>query len=192
MQSTRRKGRRLPAVALGAVLAAAAGASPCRAAGGAAGAVDRPDVVFIAVEDFSPQRLGCYGGPVLSPHIDRLAAEGVLFEKAYCMSPVCNSSRTALLTGLRSDTTGVFSNSQDWRKMLPGVVTMPMHFRKHGYDTVRLGKMYHGSWEQDESWTQVIPELHDRAAAGAKKPAIGPRKPADGSKDNLKWGPTGN
>jgi len=53
-----------------------------------------PNVVFIAVEDFSPMRLNCYGGPVQSPHIDRLAAEGVLFEKAYCMSPVCNASRT--------------------------------------------------------------------------------------------------
>ena len=151
-----------------------------------------PNVVFIAIEDFSPQRLGCYGGPVHSPNIDRLAAGGVLFEKAYCMSPVCNASRTALFTGLRSDTTGVFSNSQDWRKMLPGITTMPMHFRNHGYDTVRIGKMYHGLWEHDASWTRVIPEIHDRSVVGPKRPAISPKKPATGKKDNLKWGPTGN
>ena len=152
-----------------------------------------PNVIFIAVEDFSPMRLNCYGGPVQSPHIDRLAAEGVLFEKAYCMSPVCNASRTALLTGLRSDTTGVFSNRHDWRKMLPRVTTMPMHFRNHGYDTIRIGKMYHGSWEHEPSWTRVTAELYDQAAARAKRPARSPKAPyKSGGNDNLKWGPTGN
>ncbi|UCC98004.1 MAG: sulfatase-like hydrolase/transferase [Phycisphaerales bacterium] len=125
----------------------------------------RPNIVFIAIEDFSPQRLGCYGGPVKSPNIDRLASEGMLFENAYCMSPVCNASRTALFTGLRPDTTGVFSNSQDWRKMLGDIVTMPMHFRKHGYDTIRIGKMYHGKWEHDKSWTRVIPSVYDSRVA---------------------------
>lgn len=151
-----------------------------------------PNVVFIAIEDFSPQRLGCYGGPVRSPNIDQLAADGVLFEKAYCMSPVCNASRTALFTGLRPDTTGVFSNSQDWREMLPGITTMPMHLRAHGYDTVRIGKMYHGLWEHDASWTDVISEIHDRSITGAKRPVISPKKPPTGKRDNLKWGPTGN
>ena len=152
---------------------------------------ENPNVVFIAIEDFSPQRLNCYGGPVKSPSMDRLASEGVLFERAYCMSPVCNASRTSLFTGLRSDTTGVFGNSQDWRKILPGITTMPMHFQKHGYDTIRIGKMYHGNWEHDESWTQVIPELYDRKAAQARKKAIAPAKKIDGN-DNLRWGPTGN
>jgi arylsulfatase A-like enzyme len=178
-------GARLTAVAA-VIILALAGYSRVQAA-------EKPDVVFIAIEDFSPQRLGCYGGPVRSPNIDRLASEGVLFEKAYCMSPVCNASRTALLTGLRPNTTGVYSNSQDWRKMLPDVVTMPMHFRRHGYQTIRIGKMYHGTWEHDPSWTQVLPELFDRTKAGAKRPARRPAKPVrNRSKDNLKWGPTGN
>jgi len=149
-----------------------------------------PNVVFIAIEDFSPQRLGCYGGPVKSPNMDRLAGEGVLFERAYAMSPVCNASRTSLFTGLRSDTTGVFGNSHDWRKMLPGITTMPMHFQKHGYDTIRIGKMYHGKWEHDESWTQILPQLYDREAAKAKRPAMAPKKTSKG--DNMRWGPTGN
>lgn len=153
-----------------------------------------PNVVFIAIEDFSPQRLGCSGGPVKSPNIDRLASEGVLFEKAYCMSPVCNASRTALFTGLRPDTTRIFGNAQDWRKALPGVTTMPMHFRKHGYDTTRIGKMFHGQWEHDQSWTQISPELHDPKAARPKRKQIAPAKPAAGRarNDNLRWGPTGN
>jgi hypothetical protein len=92
-------------------------------------AAEKPDVVFIAIEDFSPQRLGCYGGPVRSPNIDRLASEGAMFEKAYCMSPVCNASRTALLTGLRPNTTGVYSNSQDWRKVLRQAVSRDLGAR---------------------------------------------------------------
>jgi uncharacterized sulfatase len=153
---------------------------------------ERPNVVFIAIEDFSPQRLGCYGGPVHSPNIDRLAGEGVLFEKAYAMVPVCNASRTALLTGLRPDTTRVFGNGQDWREMLSGVTTMPMHFRRQGYDTIRLGKMYHGLWEHDASWTLIIKELHDQGAARPKRPRIKPKAPATGGGSPLEWGPTGN
>jgi arylsulfatase A-like enzyme len=153
----------------------------------------RPNVVFIAIEDFSPQRLGSYGGPVKSPNIDRLASEGLLFENAYCMSPVCNASRTALFTGLRPDTTGVFSNSQDWRKMLGDIVTMPMHFGRNGYDTIRIGKMYHGKWEHDESWTRVIPSVYDSKSARPKKAALRPTSPVkDRGGVPLLWGPTGN
>lgn len=152
-----------------------------------------PNIVFIAIEDFSPQRLGCCGGPVKSPNIDRLASEGMLFENAYCMSPVCNASRTALFTGLRPDTTGIFSNSQDWRKTLGQIVTMPMHFRRYGYDTIRIGKMYHGTWEHDESWTKVIPSVYDSKAARPKKAARGPEAPVkDRGGVPLLWGPTGN
>jgi arylsulfatase A-like enzyme len=56
-----------------------------------------------------------------------------------------------------------------------------MHFRNHGYDTVRIGKMYHGLWEHDASWMRVIPEIHDRSVVGPKRSAIRPRKPATGS-----------
>ncbi len=152
----------------------------------------RPNVVFIAVEDFSPQRLHCYGGPVHSPNMDRLASQGVLFELAYCMSPVCNASRTSLLTGLRPDTTRVFSNGHDWRKMLPDVTPMPVHFRRHGYDTVRIGKIYHGLYKHDASWTRQLPELHDPRAARPRKKAVGPKNPVGPQRVPLVWGPTGN
>ena len=71
---------------------------------------------------------------------------------------------------------------------------MPMHFRRHGYDTIRIGKMFHGQWEHDASWTQIIPELHDPKAVRPKKKPIGPAKPPGNKsrKDNLRWGPTGN
>jgi len=159
---------------------------------GEAAEISHYDVVFIAIEDFSPHRLNCYGGPVHSPNMDRLASEGVLFEKAYAMVPVCNASRTSLLTGLRPETTKIFGNQQDWRKALPGISTMPMHFRKHGYETVRIGKMYHGQWEHDASWSRVIPQLHDRTAARPKKRGIGPRaRPTRKTRVKLIWGPTG-
>jgi arylsulfatase A-like enzyme len=68
-----------------------------------------------------------------------------------------------------------------------------MHFRKHGYETTRIGKMFHGKWEHEDSWAQVIPEVYDRPAAQAKREAIGPAEPSKpGGKDNLRWGPTGN
>jgi len=154
-----------------------------------AGLPEHPNVVFITIEDFSPQRLHCYGGPVHSPNMDRLAREGVLFERAYCMSPVCNASRTAVLLGLRPDTTRVFNNGQDWRQMLPGVVTMPQYMREHGYETVRIGKVFHGKFEHEASWSKVL------GARGArpKLPARRPKKPAaPGTLDNMRWGPTGN
>ena len=72
-----------------------------------------PNVLFIAIEDFNPDHLGCYGGQALTPNIDRLAAEGMLFRNAYVDVAVCNPSRTALLTGLRPPTSRVYGNSND-------------------------------------------------------------------------------
>ena len=67
----------------------------------------KPNVVLIAIEDFSAKRLECYGGPVKAPNIGGLAKEGVLFENAHVQVPICNTSRASPLQGRRPDTTKV-------------------------------------------------------------------------------------
>ena len=113
---------------------------------GAAGSPRRLNVLFIAVDDLRPQ-LGCYGHKqVISPNIDRLAADGLLFERAYCQLAVCAPSRTSLLTGMRPDTCKVWTIGPHFRKFVPDVVTLPQHFKNHGYHTQAMGKIYHGAF----------------------------------------------
>ena len=104
-----------------------------------------PNVLFIAVDDLRPE-LGCYGETYIhSPNIDRLASEGVLFNRAYCQWAICMQSRTSLLTGLRPDSfKGI---AEGFRRVVPDVVTLPQHFKNNGYFTQSFGKIFHGSWE---------------------------------------------
>jgi iduronate 2-sulfatase len=105
----------------------------------------RPNVLFIGVDDLRPE-LNCYGAThIQSPNIDRLAAEGVLFERAYCQWAVCMPSRASLLSGLRPDTFQGKANR--FRQIVPDVVTLPQHFKNHGYFAQSFGKIYHGSWK---------------------------------------------
>jgi arylsulfatase A-like enzyme len=110
-------------------------------------ASSRPNVLFIALDDLRPE-LGCYGQTqIISPNIDRLAARGVVFTRAYCQYPVCNASRSSIMTGLRPDSTGVSDNRTKFRAVVPDVVTLPQQFKRHGYHTQAFGKIYHGLFE---------------------------------------------
>lgn len=108
-----------------------------------------PHVLFIAVDDLRVE-LGCYGDAhVLSPHIDRLADQGTLFERAYCQQTVCNPSRASLLTGLSPDTLRVWDLPTHFRTTTPNAVTLPQLFMKNGYHAQCVGKIFH-NWRQDD------------------------------------------
>ncbi len=119
------------------------------------GADERPsNVLFIAVDDLRPE-LGCYGGAqVHSPNIDAFAASGRLFERAYCQQAVCNPSRSSLMTGMRPDAIGVTGNHSHFRTINPDIVTLPQHFKQHGYHAAAIGKIYHGVFPDGASNTK--------------------------------------
>lgn len=135
----------------------------------------QPNVLFIAVDDLRPE-LGCYGqSHIHSPHIDKLAGSGLVFNRAYCNIPVCGASRASILSGIRPNRTRFLDYSCRQDEDVPGVVSLPMHFKNNGYHTASLGKVYHhqndgkGSWSETPWFPQgdwqgwqayVLPESH--------------------------------
>lgn len=112
------------------------------------------NVLFIVVDDLRPQ-LGCYGHPfVRSPCIDRLAREGVLFDRAYCQQAICAPSRSSVLSGCRPDTTRIYGLRTPLRTAMPEVLTLPEHFRTHGYETLSIGKVYHHPDDDLQGWSR--------------------------------------
>ncbi|MDE0017454.1 MAG: sulfatase-like hydrolase/transferase [Candidatus Poribacteria bacterium] len=115
------------------------------------------NVLFIIIDDLRPM-LGCYGHPEMhTPNIDRIAEQGTLFNRAYCQYPLCSPSRTSMITGLRPETTNVLNNSADFRRKLPDVVTLPQHFKAHGYHTQSVGRVFHLPTLQDDENSWSVP-----------------------------------
>jgi iduronate 2-sulfatase len=109
----------------------------------AAESMPRRNVLFLISDDLN-NFLGCYGDPrAKTPNLDRLAARGVLFERAYCAFPLCGPSRNSMLTGLYPNSSGIQANSQIFRQTIPQHVSLPQAFRQAGYFAARLGKLYH-------------------------------------------------
>lgn len=119
----------------------------------------RPNVLLISVDDLRPV-LGCYGNEVVrTPHLDRFAENAVVFRRAYCQVASCCPSRTSLLTGLRPETTGVYTNGgPHFREQLPDCVTLPQRFRQAGWFTMELGKVFHRRDPASWSVPKWIPE----------------------------------
>jgi len=120
-------------------------------------AADPYNVLFLAVDDLRPE-LGCYGRPLVkSPNIDRLATQGLRFNRAYCQMALCNPSRASLLTGLRPETLRVFDLATHFRDLNPNVVTLPQAFKQGGYTSRSIGKIFHttnGNHDDDQSWSE--------------------------------------
>jgi iduronate 2-sulfatase len=143
----------------------------------------RLNVLFLIADDLNND-LGAYGAPVRSPNIDKLAARGVKFDRAYTQYPLCSPSRSSLLTGRRPNATGVLTNpppanpmSPHFREKLPQAITLPQLFRTNGWFAARVGKLYHygvplsigtGGLDDYPSWDLTINprgrdrEIHDR------------------------------
>lgn len=123
---------------------------------------ERPNVLFIAVDDLNDW-ISCLGGhpDCKTPNIDRLASRGLLFTNSHCAAPACNPSRAALLTGIRPSSSGVYLNSQPWRPVMQDAVTLPQHFRNHGYQSIGSGKIFHGRYNDYGSWDDYLKQTGD-------------------------------
>ena len=114
----------------------------------------RPNILFIAVDDLRPE-LGCYGNQAArTPSLDRLAAGGMVFNRAYCQQAVCSPSRSSLMTGRRPDATRVWDLETHFRVALPDAVTLPQHFKANGYHCAAISKIYHHGFEDGRSWSE--------------------------------------
>ena len=126
---------------------------------GFAAETNRPNVLFLVVDDLRPE-LGCYGKDYIkSPNIDGLAKSGMVFNRAYCQQAVCSPSRSSVMTGTRPDTTKVWDLVTSFREALPDVVTLGQQFKANGYFVQGMGKIYHGSLNDAPTWSVPWQEL---------------------------------
>ncbi|PHN95607.1 iduronate-2-sulfatase [Maribacter sp. 6B07] len=131
--------------------------------------IEKPNILFIAIDDLRPE-LGAYGSEVaITPNMDALAAEGLLFNNAYCQEAICSPSRASVMTGARPETIKVIENFSYFRDLNPDIVTLPQHLQTAGYETVYTGKIFHPGYTDEElSWSRKaysgpkVEEMPDR------------------------------
>jgi len=137
--------------------ALACGLDGCRGFPGRA-SLPRPNVLFVSLDDLNDWIEPLGGHPqARTPNLVRFAREGLNFANSYCPSPSCLPSRTALLTGIPCYRSGVYSNYQYWREILPDAVTLPQYFRANGYRAAGAGKIFHNDQPDPDSWDDYFP-----------------------------------
>jgi uncharacterized sulfatase len=111
--------------------------------------LSKMNILFLCPEDWSAAAIGVYGNEqVKTPNLDEFAKSGTLFTKAYCQNPVCNPSRSSFNTGLRSDTTRVFSNADKFQEVIPDwATTIGETLKSHPIKTYMIGKLFHHNWD---------------------------------------------
>lgn len=154
-----------------------------------------PNILLIISDDLRPE-LGCYGHPeVITPNIDSLAKKGVLFENAYCQAALSGPSRASLLSGLRPSTNGYIHNATRFRTLMPELETMPEYFGRHGYTTIRIGKIFHDDDRKQMldcfNTKAALPDFGRPADADYKDPENKRRLNEHRRQKIAKYGPTG-
>jgi len=157
--------------------------SVCQTTRGLADRTSRsPNILMIVADDLRAwlHCLGCE--QVRTPNLDRLAAMGMVFTRSYCPAPLCNPSRTALFTGKRPGTTGIYNNTGDWRtnevtRDLPSLIET---LRAHGYLTFGAGKIYHEIFTKLSEWDD-----YGGTGLNGQKPLPSPAPDGDGVSDIL-------
>ncbi|HEX8912866.1 MAG TPA: sulfatase, partial [Humisphaera sp.] len=185
-----------------------AGPGSTRSAAAAEPSPKKLNVLLIVSDDLAA-KLRTYGDPVAkSPNIDKLAARGVRFDRAYCQFPLCNPSRASFLTGLRPDTLRVWENATQFRQNVPDAVSVGQTFQKAGYQVTRVGKLYHygvpaqigtDGLDDEPTWNQrfnpagrdvqedrdkILKTVYDPMA---KKTVLQDKNPLTGTGGNLSW-----
>lgn len=122
---------------------------------------ERPNILFITVDDLRPE-LACYGETqIISPNIDRLASESYFFERSYCNIPVSGASRASLFTGIRSHV-NTFLTAASWiDKDAGNAITLPELLKKSGYYTISESKVYHHDTDREQSWDERYRDRND-------------------------------
>ncbi len=139
---------------------------------------ERPNVLFLAVDDLRTE-LGSYGADhIISPHIDRLAETGTKFERAYCMVPTCGASRASLMSGLRPSPNRFVRFTARIDEQTPDVTALHTHFKNNGYRTISLGKILHYPADTPEGWSEPA-WRPDRSFPEKSAPIVGWTEPAD-------------
>lgn len=142
------------------------------AAGSLPLAAAQPNVLFIPIDDLN-HWIGHFGRnkQTITPNLDRLAQMGVSFTNAQCAAPVCNPSRAAMLSGKRPGTTGIYDNGHPFKKGLTAEDSLVTQFKNAGYETLGIGKLWHGGLGWDEQWTTIAKE--SKTSAKVEKRDIG-------------------
>jgi arylsulfatase A-like enzyme len=158
---------------------------------------DRPDVLFISIDDLNDWVGPLDGHPqTKTPNMDRLAAQGMVFSNAHVPAMICNSSRAAIMTGISPSSSGVYGNGTDWRvtERLRGIPTLPRYFKDNGYRSFGAGKLFHSStfnpwayfgYNDTTAWEAYFPSL-ERQLPDETTPHV---RPANGSplSTNFDW-----